>query len=885
DTLNLVPAPGNGLTAFLNLSGTMLFSSNRIHVFVDADDDLAETDEQNNIRSSADGCVTDCADLTPSWLRVDRSAMPGSVGLTARLGNGGSASVPAGVTLAFYRDDPGIPGNLIGVAVSSSGLAPGAFEDLSVTWTAPPVAVVDIYVVADQPNAVAELDETNNRFRRTENLEPNLAPVADAGSDRVVFINQFVGLNGLGSSDGDLDPISYAWEVVSLPVGSEAVLIDPDSAEPRFPADVPGEYVFELVVSDGREFSLPARVAITARDPAENLVPLIVSTPPLEGMVTVPWSYDVVGVDPNPADNPVSYELALAPDGMTMTPGGALSWTPTEAGRYQVEVKAVDPLGAFFLQGFFITVIDYSNTPPAIVSEPIVRAEPNGLYTYPVVAVDANGDTLTWSLTQAPAGMTIDPSDGTITWTPGHGDIGAHTIEVAVQEGAPDFQSDFQPFELVVLVDSPFAPFVSPIPDQTVIGNQPFIVEFLDDYVNDPNYTPQQMTWTAEGNNLLNVSINASRIASITYAPGVRVQENITFIATNPDGFSGSATARFTVRDPDNPPDAAIANLPLEETTNIEEGFFELFGTADDPDEVDDVSYKVSLHHPDGYFVADVTPKPVNAEGFHEGRVAAGGSLGEIDFTLVRNGVYDLVLDVKGGTQIATEYARIALNSQLKIGNFSFSQQDVVIPVSGIPLTVVRTYNTLNPNDGAFGHSWSYAINDLEFEIDETRVDTEDIFGNTFSMRVGGGWNITLTMPDTGRRVTFVQEFEQRANGLRLLWNAPAGVHASLRATRLTTVNFTLGGMPVWLDGGAGTPFQSYDFPGFILTTKDGTAYHIDRKNEGGHHVLSETGIQSSVRAWSGGYVSRITTRNGDRLEIERNEAGIDTIDHYDPFG
>ena len=42
-------------------------------------------------------------------------------------------------------------------------------------------------------------------------------------------------------------------------------------------------------------------------------------------------------------------------------------------------------------------------------------------------------------------------------------------------------------------------------------------------------------------------------------------------------------------------------------------------------------------------------------------------------------------------------------SANLKIGQFSFSQQDVVIPVNGLPLAVTRTYNTLNPNSGDFG--------------------------------------------------------------------------------------------------------------------------------------------------------------------------------------
>jgi len=46
--------------------------------------------------------------------------------------------------------------------------------------------------------------------------------------------------------------------------------------------------------------------------------------------------------------------------------------------------------------------------------------------------------------------------------------------------------------------------------------------------------------------------------------------------------------------------------------------------------------------------VADVTPALVDAGGWHEGRVPATGSLGNLDFTLIRNGSYTLMLEVQG---------------------------------------------------------------------------------------------------------------------------------------------------------------------------------------------------------------------------------------------
>jgi fibronectin type 3 domain-containing protein len=55
------------------------------------------------------------------------------------------------------------------------------------------------------------------------------------------------------------------------------------------------------------------------------------------------------------------------------------------------------------------------------------------LYTYNVVATDADGDTLTYSLTSNPTGMTIDSSTGVINWTPNT--IGDFNVILKVSDG------------------------------------------------------------------------------------------------------------------------------------------------------------------------------------------------------------------------------------------------------------------------------------------------------------------------------------------------------------------------------------------------------------------------------------------------------------------
>jgi hypothetical protein len=86
-------------------------------------------------------------------------------------------------------------------------------------------------------------------------------PAADAGADRHILrpLNE-VTLDGRRSFFYDPCGVKiYHWSQVS---GPPAVLDDPNAAGPTFTAAVEGEYVFQLVVADGRYTSKPDQVLI-----------------------------------------------------------------------------------------------------------------------------------------------------------------------------------------------------------------------------------------------------------------------------------------------------------------------------------------------------------------------------------------------------------------------------------------------------------------------------------------------------------------------------------------------------------------------------------------------------------------------------------------------
>ena len=98
--------------------------------------------------------------------------------------------------------------------------------------------------------------------------DDNSAPVANAGPDQTVLVGTTVQLDGSNSTDVDGDSIRYNWSVLSVPQRSSAALSDNLSVAPTFHVDLPGEYVFSLIVSDGISESPADTVSVTTTNSA-----------------------------------------------------------------------------------------------------------------------------------------------------------------------------------------------------------------------------------------------------------------------------------------------------------------------------------------------------------------------------------------------------------------------------------------------------------------------------------------------------------------------------------------------------------------------------------------------------------------------------------------
>jgi len=177
----------------------------------------------------------------------------------------------------------------------------------------------------------------------------------------------------------------------------------------------------------------------TACPPVEqnNRSPKITSSPGANPSVNVgqAFVYDVEATDPD--GDTLTYTLSAGPQGMTIDPAtGLVAWTPPSVGTTLVTVNVSDGRGGSATQSFKLSAVK-SNRNPTITSSPGGNPGVNvgQTFVYDVEAADPDGDTLTYALFLAPAGMTIDPTTGLVSWTPVGVSPGVRSVRVEVYDG------------------------------------------------------------------------------------------------------------------------------------------------------------------------------------------------------------------------------------------------------------------------------------------------------------------------------------------------------------------------------------------------------------------------------------------------------------------
>jgi hypothetical protein len=310
-------------------------------------------------------------------------------------------------------------------SLNTSG-APGSTATLSNPNSVKPTFTLDVPGIY-----VAQLivnDGVLNSSPSTVTITSNTVqpPTANAGNNQVVVPGATVTLNGLGSTDAQGLPLTYAWSLMTKPAGSTAVLSATNVPTPTFVADRPGTYIAQLTVFDGILYSTPpATVTITST----NAAPTANAGPNQSVTVGATVTLDASqSSDPNNEPLTYSWSFLNIPAASAATLSGVTTKNPSfvadVAGTYVAQLIVTDlfsssnPATVTITAG--VNTITLSPSPLNLVNTPqtlTVTLSP-GAGPNPVVVGFSGFDTNVITLASSTVTVPANSTGANVTVTP-----------------------------------------------------------------------------------------------------------------------------------------------------------------------------------------------------------------------------------------------------------------------------------------------------------------------------------------------------------------------------------------------------------------------------------------------------------------------------------
>lgn len=397
-----------------------------------------------------------------------------------------------------------------GMTVSSAG---------TVSWRSP--------VAGDYNFTLTVASATGGKKTAIQSLKvvwPNRAPVFTLEPLGATTVEAFA--YQVRASDPDEDAFTF-----SLASGPRGLTVSP-TGEMAWLKPVKGKYAVRVTAKDAKGLASTATFTLTVKYPPTAPT---VSAASVGAKVGTAFNYSIRFLDIN--EEPLTFTLADAPEGMTVSSKGVLSWRYPVVGIYPVTVTATDPGGLTGSAVVTVTAIQ-PNRAPTMVSGAFdaVGGQP---FSARVTGSDLDGDAVTFSVSGAPYGLKMT-AGGELSWpVPVRG---KYTLRVTARDARGLTSSAY--FVLTV-TQLPTAPSVT---SAAVSGKVGTALSYA-------------MRWFDANGDLLNFSLADAPVGMTISSKGVvswpapaAGTYSVTMTATDPGGLTGSGTLNLTVIRPNRAP-------------------------------------------------------------------------------------------------------------------------------------------------------------------------------------------------------------------------------------------------------------------------------------------------------------------------------------------
>ena len=376
-----------------------------------------------------------------------------SASVLTACGGGSTGDSPEVTGIIFSSNNTQVPVNNSTKLEITAELSDGTTEVITtdISWESDNVELVSISedgVITTSGVGSVTITATYNGISQTKTIEvtsDNISPIIN--SNALVSATEGVSYSyDVDATDINDDELNY-----ELSTSPEGMTINSDTGLITWTptAGQVGNNDVSIIVSDNGTPSLEDEQTFVLDVAEKNSMPAFTSTAILSAVDGVGYSYKVTADDVN--SNNLSFSLDSAPVGMTIDSDGNIVWVPTsdQIGTHIVRIAvtddAVDSLTTY--QQFILTV-ESANVAPVFNSTAGKVAKEESAYNYAVSVNDANN--VTFELTTKPAGMSINPRTGEISWTPTNNQNGLHDVVILATDDGKPSMSATQTFQIAV---------------------------------------------------------------------------------------------------------------------------------------------------------------------------------------------------------------------------------------------------------------------------------------------------------------------------------------------------------------------------------------------------------------------------------------------------
>ncbi|MBK8259177.1 MAG: DNRLRE domain-containing protein [Polyangiaceae bacterium] len=533
------------------------------------------------------------------------------------------------------------------------------------------------------------------------------------------------------------------------------------------------------------------------------------------------------------------------------------------------------------------------NSAPTITSSPVTSGTEEVAWYYAALAKDTDGDTLTWTLLQAPAGMVVNANTGLVSWTPGPTAAGTYPIALRVaDEGGATFT---QAFGLTIAgVNNP-PKIVSP-PLLTGIAGSTYLYPAAAVDADSPS-----LTWSVTGPSGMTVS--SAGLVEWSIPSGTAGNFPVTLEVS--DG-QVTATQTFSVgvsAAGDTTPPVVTITSPTDGSAITEK--VNIVGTVSDA-ALSGYQVRACRHW---------APGAPACETIATGTApVTNGTLASFDPTLLANGTWDIEVeatDAAGNENTAS--VAIAVTGDVKLGVIRLELTDLVVRTTTAEIKINRVYDGLDLRKTELGHGFRFDWHVGHLERPEQMKEgwTSFVCGGFIpKICLGSGYDhpVKFYLPD-GRTYEFLVEVEGDGGLTSIHPARPVYTEQSTYGATLETLNsafvpYSTVDFDLYESGGV--VYEDLDFNewepsyyelhterGEVITFKTQTFEVVKIKDEqgvvielSGGNIVVDGNPAVAVQTGPDGLIKKLTdTGTGRQVNYVHNAAGelieVTTVDGF----